>query len=134
MVLLVAGLFASLLILPILFSLKCDGTLDNDASWIAIWTPMWIVDFFQLSGAILYVVVNSEPEPDHDDDPAPPPKAPLADRLNHLLATVLFMLVQIFVLIRLDRVVAWSWFITVSALKKSLNDTTCASIYHDAAF
>eukprot|EP01032_Pedospumella_encystans_P038857 gene38857-44046_t len=50
-VLFIALVFAAILILPILFSLKSDGTLGNDAKWVAIWTPMWVVDLFQLVAA-----------------------------------------------------------------------------------
>lgn len=116
---LVACAFASLLVLPVLFSLKCDGTMGRDSSWVAIWTPMWIVDFVQLLSAVLSVLLSPDPEGssssnNHEvDDPAPAQKVPLVDRLNNLSITVLFVLVQIFVLIRLDRVVAWSWFVTV---------------------
>jgi hypothetical protein len=112
--LLVACAFASLLVLPILFSLMCDGSMGSDSSWVAIWTPMWILNFVQLLSAVLYVLLSSEPESSNEeDDPAPAQRVPLVDRLNHLSSTVLFVLVQIFVLIRLDRVVAWSWFVTV---------------------
>jgi hypothetical protein len=114
--LLVACAFASLLVLPVLFSLMCDGSMGSDSLWVAIWTPMWIVDFVQLLSAVLYVLVSSEPESSssHEEDaPTPAQRVPLVDRMNYLSSTVLFVLVQIFVLIRLDRVVAWSWFVTV---------------------
>lgn len=116
MFLLVACAFASLLVLPVLFSLMCDGSMGSDSSWVAIWTPMWIVDFVQLLSAVLYVLLSSEPESsssNEEDAPTPAQRVPLVDRLNYLSSTVLFALVQIFVLIRLDRVVVWSWFVTV---------------------
>lgn len=88
--------------------------MGSDSLWVAIWTPMWIVDLFQLLSAVLYVLLSSEPESSNEEDsPTPAQRVPLVDRLNHLSIIVLFVLVQIFVLIRLDRVVAWSWFVTV---------------------
>jgi len=112
-VLLIALVFAAILILPILFSLKSDGTLGNDAKWVAIWTPMWVVDLFQLVAATVILFDNSDP-PTHDDEEdktEPEPKIPLVDRLYNFVSTVLFVLIQIFVWIRLDKYVHWSWFV-----------------------
>ncbi|KAJ1390912.1 hypothetical protein B484DRAFT_408882, partial [Ochromonadaceae sp. CCMP2298] len=45
--------FASILLLPVLFCVKAEG--DIGAPWVAIWTPMWVLDVCLLAttGAIL---------------------------------------------------------------------------------
>lgn len=108
----VAFIFAAILLLPILFSLKSDGTLGDDAKWVAIWTPMWIVDFLLLIAAVVILFDNSDPPPKtEEDEPEPEPKIPLMDRLYNFFSSSLFVLIQIFVLIRLDKYVDWSWFV-----------------------
>jgi hypothetical protein len=110
-VLLIGVVFAAILILPILFSLKCDGTLGHNAKWVAIWTPMWVVDFVQLVAATAILFDNSEPKPKvEEDDPEPVDSIPLTDRLYNFLSCTLFALIQVFVFIRLDGYVEWSWF------------------------
>lgn len=107
----VGFIFAALLLLPILFSLKCDGTLDDNVKWVAIWTPMWILDVIQLLTAVFVLADNSEPpSPEEGEDP-PEPKAPFLERLHDFVVTTLFILLQIFVLMRLDSYIDWSWFL-----------------------
>ena len=112
MVLLIGLILAAVLILPIMFSLKCDATLGDNAKWVAIWTPMWIVNGLQLIAAFVILLDNSEPAPksDEEDQPEPEEKIPLPDKLYNVFSSVLFTLVQIFVFIRLDGYVEWSWF------------------------
>eukprot|EP01038_Epipyxis_sp_PR26KG_P004929 gene4929-6897_t len=109
--LLIAFIFASILLLPILFSLKCDGDLGKSAPWLAIWTPMWIVDLFLLISAVIILYDNSEPVVDPENPNAPvEEKIPLMERVLNFITTTLFILIQIFFLMRLDHVVDWSWF------------------------
>lgn len=112
-VLLIAFIFAAVLILPILFSLKCDGTLGDEAPWTAIWVPMWIVDFFVLLSAMYLMFDQPDPPaPVEEGDPAPPPQEALAMsvKISNLLTSVCFVLIQIFVLMRMDKYIHWSWF------------------------
>ncbi len=111
-VLLIALVFAAILILPILFSLKCDGTLSDNAPWTAIWTPMWLVDLFFLVSAVYFMFDKPEPPVTEEGDKAPPPEeeVPFAVKLSNLVTTVLFALIQIFVMMRMDRDIHWSWF------------------------
>jgi hypothetical protein len=113
-VLLIALIFAAILILPILFCLKSDGTLGHDAKWVAIWTPMWIVCIVQLAGSVAVLLDGDAPTPEANEEegePEPEPKIPLWERLYNFVLAVLFVLIQIFVTIRLDRYVRWSWFV-----------------------
>ena len=74
MILLIALIFAAILILPILFSLKCDGTLGDNAPWTAIWTPMWVVDAFLLIFAMYFMFYKPEPPTHVEDGDIPPPE------------------------------------------------------------
>ena len=117
-------IFAALFVLPILFCLKCDGTLDDSVPWLAIWTPMWIVDGFLLIMAIsLCTHKNSDPssdrpadsdnegntEPEHDQM-----HVPVTVKISNFISTTSFILIQIFILAHLDHRIHWSWFATFS--------------------
>lgn len=110
----VAFIFSAILIFPILFCLKCDGKLDN-APWLAIWTPMWLVNAVMAIGALLFLCSS---EDDSDDDELDengevkekPEKIPLTTKLMFVSQTFVYILIQIFVLMRLDKEVEWSWF------------------------
>mmetsp|Transcript_22986 Transcript_22986/g.38476 ORF Transcript_22986/g.38476 Transcript_22986/m.38476 type:complete len:543 (-) Transcript_22986:1096-2724(-) len=113
-VLLVAFVFAAVLILPILFSLKSDGTLGGNASWVAIWTPMWIVDVVMVMGATMVLCDGSEPEQntgDDEDEEPPEEKLPLMERAYNWFQTAVFVWLQVFVLLKLDNTM-WkrTWF------------------------
>jgi hypothetical protein len=105
----VVGLvFASLLILPILFSLKCDNTLGRSAPWVAIWTPMWVVDGMMLISAVLLIMDRDEITNDEGEVINKP--VPMYTKLANLASTVSFILIQIFVTMHLDHYIHWSWF------------------------
>jgi hypothetical protein len=98
--------------------LKCDGTLNDNAKWVAIWTPMWIVDIVLLVSAGIVLMDrgsknhgegNEESTPEGDDVISD--KIPLSEKLSNLFTTCFFILIQIFVLIRLDEYTNWSWFL-----------------------
>mmetsp|Transcript_23883 Transcript_23883/g.35039 ORF Transcript_23883/g.35039 Transcript_23883/m.35039 type:complete len:532 (+) Transcript_23883:59-1654(+) len=99
--------FAILLLLPILFCLKCDGKLDN-APWLAIWTPMWVLDAIMVISAVLFLVVKDEPPEDEEGEK--PEEVSLSVKLFFAARTFTFVLIQIFVLMRLDHAVDWSWY------------------------
>lgn len=113
--LLLAAFFCSLLILPILFALKCDGTVGDDVKWVALWTPMWIVDAFLLFSAVMMLFddgsVPAANEEEEGDEPTTPEKIPLSVKLVNLISTLCLVLIQIFLMIKLDNYVDWSWFI-----------------------
>lgn len=114
----IVGLFfAALLVLPILFSLKCDKTLGSNVAWSAIWTPMWIVDLFFLY--VMYETIThvkkekssesssetlNEDHHEHEDEEIPIPL-----KIYTFFHTIAFILIQVFVAIRLDNVTTWEW-------------------------
>lgn len=105
---LVAFIFAAILVLPILFSLKCDQTLGKSVPWLAIWTPMWVVDAFLLISAVgtcISTHVTTTEDGEVIDE-----TIPFHDKFVNFVSTVLFILLQIFILIRLDKRAQWSWF------------------------
>ena len=114
-------IFASLLVLPVLFSLKCDGQI-NQVPWTALWTPMWIYDFMSLVVVIMFILqtshtkkhnanVGMEDTSSNTENEDPEENyVPLSTKLYLLTETVLFTLIQIFVMIRLDNYITWSWF------------------------
>lgn len=103
-------IFASLFILPILFSLKADGTLGHSAPWTAIWTPMWLFDLFLLAAAVSMLFTSEVTETNEEGEQVVIEKISWAERLSNLVLTSMFVLVQIFVTMRLDRSVRWNWF------------------------
>lgn len=102
-------LFGIVLIFPIIFALQCDGTLR--ASWLAIWTPAWLIDLLLLLTA--FYLCGHQEDPNEDGSEVPE-KLTTMTKLINFLETVLFILIQIFVLMRLDKAVMWSWTSTFS--------------------
>ncbi len=114
-------MFAAVLLLPILFALKCDGTLGTEAPWVAIWSPMWFVDLFLLISAAAVVFdqgdtdeENEENDEDHPEGKKPTNKIPIHEKIYQFVITILFLLIQIFILIRLDKYTDWAWFAVFS--------------------
>lgn len=109
-VLIIASIFAAIILVPVLFSLKCDGDLD-DAPWTAIWIPVWIVDFAILIMACLMFQKKEKKSSDSEDEDEKDDDITFEAKLYNLVTTVLFILIQIFVLLRLDGGIEWSWFV-----------------------
>lgn len=103
--LLILLIFGALITLPVLFSLKCDGRIQ-DAPWLAIWTPMWIIDSVLLLSSIL-VFLEPDHEPEEGEEPVE--KIPLYIKVLYLVQTCSMVLTQIFVLAKLDEVLNFSW-------------------------
>jgi curved DNA-binding protein CbpA len=118
LMLVIGFIFASILILPILFCLKCDGRLDG-LPWLAMWTPMWVINAVMVISAILFLM---EKDPDHPTDETGGPeeeinsedkseKVPLSVKLLFAIKTFSFVLLQIFIFARLDEhLSSWSWY------------------------
>ena len=99
-----------LFILPILFVLKCDGTLGPSGPWVSIWTPMWLLDCIFIIFSILLFVQPDRPQEDEDGNPVEDEKVPLHVKIINLVTVIMFVLLQIFVMIRLDQYTLWNWF------------------------
>ena len=107
---LVSFIFCAILIFPILFSLKCDGRLDN-APWLAIWTPMWLVNAIMVISSILFIMEKDDDDtPNDDEQTAPPEKVPLSTKFLLAAKSMAFVTIQILVLMRLDHEIDLSWF------------------------
>lgn len=102
--------FAALLIFPILFCLKCDGDIDN-APWTAIWTPMWLINGLMLMTAFLVFTEKDDDVPeDEEGNPEKPENIPLSEKIFYFGKTICFVLLQVFILMRLDDDISWNWF------------------------
>eukprot|EP01034_Spumella_vulgaris_P029841 gene29841-36962_t len=89
------------------------GTLGDSAPWTAIWTPMWIVDLFLFITAIFFFFDKPEPPPPTEEGDVPPPPEetiPMSLKISNFITTVSFIVLQIFILMRMDKDIEWSWF------------------------
>lgn len=110
-ILFILFIFGSILILPILFSLKCDGKIDN-VPWLALWTPMWIVNAIIVITSILFIMEKDDDPEEDEESPhhEKPEKIPLYIKLLFAIRSFSFVLLQIFILMSLDQKINWSWF------------------------
>lgn len=100
-------IFAAFLILPILFSMKCDKSLGKNAPWLAIWTPMWIFDLFLLLTAFAFCAHNNNS--DSTDEEQVKDEVSFSIKFDNFVRTILFILIQIFIMMKLDHEVTWTW-------------------------
>lgn len=118
LMLLIVLLFVLLFIFPILIALKCDNRISG--SWIAVWIPAWVVDLiFVISAISLFTVPSkgtrrergsmTEHMMDDDDENSDTIEVPFIVKISTFIRTVLFVLIQVFILIRLDEDITWSW-------------------------
>lgn len=107
---LVGIVFVMILVLPILFSLKCDQSLGSSVPWLAIWIPMWIVDTVFLVGAAGVFLLKKRHT--NEEGEVIDEGVPLSVKTINLVRTILFILLQVFILIKLDHKVDWSWYNT----------------------
>lgn len=72
---------------------------------------MWFVDLFLLLSGFLLLCDKERPETNEDGDEIPTEKVSLWEKAGNLLSTVLFVLIQLFVMIRMDNYTHWGWFV-----------------------
>lgn len=104
--LVIALVFCIILLEPVLFCLKCDGTINSP--WLAIWAPIWGLDFIFLASAALYLLDKQQRPTEEGEEPKE--QVPLLTKLHFAFQTVLFVLAQIFILMRLDVEIRWNMF------------------------
>lgn len=136
-----ALIIACILILPVLFSLKCDGTVGDNVPWVALWSPMWLWDLFTIATSLaLFTIPSSsgktaeekaqmkkdrkearaaaggatEDDHDDDDDDIDESDVTFLAKIINLVVALLLILIQIFVLMRLDKSITWNWFAVFS--------------------
>lgn len=111
----------SLLVLPVLFSLKCDGL---NIPWTALWTPMWIVDFIWLCSVVVVCKMKGKKDKNSESNNASLEQDMMEDendeyggegptfheKVFNFISTITFVLAQIFILMRLDENIKWNWF------------------------
>lgn len=102
----IALVFCIILLEPVLFCLKCDGTINSP--WLAIWAPIWGLDFIFLSSAVLFLLDRQQHPSEEGEEPKE--QVPLHTKLLFGLQTLFFVLAQIFILMRLDAEIRWNMF------------------------
>ncbi|CAM9350767.1 unnamed protein product [Choristocarpus tenellus] len=106
LVLFVVAFVGAVLLFPILFCTKVDG--DTSASWVAIWTPLWIYDAVGLWFFLYYISLGKVEAPEGLEDWEDP--YPMYMRFLGLFKWLLLILFQIFLTLRLDGDTGWNWF------------------------
>jgi hypothetical protein len=100
--------FVLVLCLPILFCLRVDG--DISLMWSFIWFPMWIIDLLLLIAVLITMVVPCFRDLDPEDEQGRP--SVLQEVLRGFYTVIqatLFILLQVFVVLKLDGILTWSW-------------------------
>lgn len=105
----VAFIFSCLLIGPILFCLKCDGTLGRKEPWVALWTPFWLFDAILLILAVM-LFLDTQEKVNEDGEVIEQEKIPIFSKLFNFASIVLFILIQIFLFMQLDKYTDDNWF------------------------
>lgn len=106
----ILAIYSSIAIFPILFSLKCDGFIPQ-VPWSALWTPLWLVNVFLLAGALsLFFIQEEEEDAEGNVTVVPMTWSDVADGLANFTLTSAWVLIQVFLVLRLDRVTSWSWY------------------------
>jgi hypothetical protein len=81
---------------------------------------MWLVDLILLVSSVYILAVDDEPEEEFNEDgekvekAAVKDKVPFHEKVANFVTTVLFVLLQIFVTMRIDGYLHWSWFAVFS--------------------
>lgn len=74
---------------------------------------MWLVDLVALIIASLLFVDQQESVND-DGEPIERDETPLSTKLLHMTNTILFVLIQVFLFLKLDKYINWNWFAVFS--------------------
>lgn len=74
---------------------------------------MWLVDLLALIIASL-LFVEQQDNVNEDGEPIERDETPLSKKLLHMLNTVLFVLIQVFLFLKLDKYIDWNWFAVFS--------------------
>lgn len=113
-------LFALLLLFPILFCLKVDGSLRR-IPYLLILVPLWLYDFVLVFYTLhsLQLCNNNASNNDYSSDNSDEDGSFTRDRgktlsftykLSKLLSVSAFILMQLLICFRMDGDISWSWF------------------------
>lgn len=102
----------SFFLLSILLSLKCDGHLRL-IPWAVVWTPMWLAD---IGGVILAAKLffDRGKKESGIEDSSENVMTRLFPDLIAMVSTILFVLTQVFICLKLDAHMNWDWFTVLS--------------------
>lgn len=127
----IIALFAVILALPSLFSLKCDGLLGRKIPWLLLWTPVWIWDGLWLAYLVYIVAVHKHTANIDDEDgvelgniytlgggdnwtgenvaTGAKSTTSMLKKLVSLLTAIIFIAFQGVLMAKLDGIVDYSW-------------------------
>ncbi|CAM9586528.1 unnamed protein product [Scytosiphon promiscuus] len=97
----------AVLLWPILFCIKVDGELT--ASWVVLWIPLWIYDALGLWYFVYLVSLGKIEAPEGLEEGWTDPY-PLPLRVLALVKWTLLVVFQVFLTLRLDDDISWSYF------------------------
>ncbi|CBJ27545.1 Heat shock protein 40 like protein/ DnaJ domain containing protein [Ectocarpus siliculosus] len=116
----------AVLLWPILFCAKVDG--DTSASWVALWTPLWIYDALGLWYFVYLVSLGQIKAPEGMEEGWTDP-FPLPLRVLALVKWTLLVLFQVFLTMRLDDNIDWSYAVVGSPLLAWMGLTIVGHVY-----
>lgn len=101
--------FVLFIVLIAFVTVRVDGIVDW--SWSVVWIPAWILNIFLFGAGTLYRFQNNTPQKPDDEEKQTQRNnnsTVMIKRAIWILNTVLFVLFQIFVILRLDGIVSWT--------------------------
>lgn len=102
----------SFFVLSILLSLKCDGNLGF-IPWGVVWTPMWLIDIGGIILAAKLFFDHGKKETETEESSEIEINTFFPD-LIAMISTILFVLTQVLICLKLDRHISWDWFTVLS--------------------
>jgi len=111
-----------LIYIPVIFALKCDGVLRKRYMWAAVWAPFWLFDLLLLTASIIALAANPNADRRYHNSnesassagaarPADETANTAGAKTTVFIGTLAFILLQIFIVLRLDQVIDWHWYV-----------------------
>ncbi|KAL7442267.1 hypothetical protein ACHAXH_007799, partial [Discostella pseudostelligera] len=95
-------IYIAIFLLPVLICLMADGTLGNNAHWMAILCPLWIWDVFILFYHSRVILMGPIKRPDHIPEEEWVDPLPMSKRIMAMVRFGCLVLFQVLLALRLD--------------------------------
>mmetsp|Transcript_27781 Transcript_27781/g.39754 ORF Transcript_27781/g.39754 Transcript_27781/m.39754 type:complete len:531 (-) Transcript_27781:8-1600(-) len=110
------GIAFALFLLPILICLQIDGSFGQNASWVAVLTPLWIANIFMIWYHFRVISMGPIPKPDGVPDHEWVDPLPMSKRYFSLLRFLLFCVLEVLIALKLSNSIDWTWLMVFSPL------------------